>query len=89
VAGHTHQVRHHRVAGTDYVWTPSAAFTVPDFRQEWIGQKRVGVMTLDLATDAYEFAHVVPEGMSAYTLMGFPHISREVAELRRQHGYAD
>lgn len=89
VAGHTHQVRHHRVGETDYVWTPSTAFTVPDFRQEWIGQKRVGVMTLNLAADAYEFAHIVPEGMTAYTLMDFPHIYNEVAELRRQHGYAD
>jgi predicted phosphodiesterase len=88
-AGHTHQVRHHRVAGTDYLWVPSTAFTVPDFRQEWIGQKRVGVMTLNLAADAYEFAHIIPEGMTAYSLMDFPHIYAEIAELRRRQGYAD
>jgi predicted phosphodiesterase len=88
-AGHTHQVRHHRVAGTHYVWVPSTAFTVPDFRQEWIGQKQVGVMTLDLTADGPVFTHVVPDGMTAHSLMDLPHIYAEVAELRRQQGYPD
>jgi predicted phosphodiesterase len=88
-AGHTHQVRRHRCDGIEHVWAPSAAFTVPDFRQEWIGDKCVGVMLLELQPDRHGFTHVVPAGLTPYTLMDFPHIYPALIELRKQHGYGD
>jgi predicted phosphodiesterase len=88
-AGHTHQVRRHHHAGIEHVWAPSAAYTVPDFRQEWIGEKCVGVMMLELNIRGHAFTHVVPAGLTAYSLMDFPHVYPAVAALRRQHGYPD
>jgi 3',5'-cyclic AMP phosphodiesterase CpdA len=88
-AGHTHQSRLHDQAGVEHVWAPSAAFTVPDFRQERIGEKRVGVMMLGLDGDSHRFSLFAPAGLTAYSLMDFPHIYPGVAELRRQQGYLD
>jgi predicted phosphodiesterase len=86
-AGHTHQVRRRHHAGIEHVWAPSTAFTVPDFRQERIGEKCVGVMMLDLNLRGHAFTHVLPAGLTAHSLMDFPHIYPAVAALRRQHGY--
>ncbi len=88
-AGHTHQIRSHRHAGIEHVWAPSTAFTVPDFRQERIGEKSVGVMMLNLNADSHDFNHIIPAGMTGYSLMDFPHIYPALIELRRQHGYPD
>jgi len=88
-AGHTHQVRSHHRDGVEHVWVPSAAFTVPDFRQEWIGEKCVGVMTLELTANEHAFTHVIPAGLKAYNLLDFPHIDPAIAALRKQHGYLD
>jgi hypothetical protein len=64
------------------VWVPSAAFTVPDFRQERIGEKLVGLMLLEIDGDAHHFTHIIPAGMQAYDLMQFSHIYPALAELR-------
>ena len=88
-AGHTHQVRFHHQAGIEHVWAPSAAFTVPDFRQERIGDKRVGVMMLRLDADRHSFTLNVPPGLTAYSLMDFPHIYPTLIEVRKQRGYED
>ncbi|MBV9509038.1 MAG: metallophosphoesterase [Caulobacteraceae bacterium] len=88
-AGHTHQVRRRHQAGIDHVWAPSTAYTVPDFRQEPIGEKRVGVMTLELDASACHFTHLVPSGLTEYSLMDFPHIYPALIALRKQHGYED
>ena len=81
-AGHTHQVRQIVSAGVEHVWTPSTAFTVPEFRQETIGEKLVGVMALDLADDGHRFSHVVPAGMKPYSLMDFEHVYPALADIR-------
>jgi 3',5'-cyclic AMP phosphodiesterase CpdA len=73
-AGHTHQVRQSVHAGVEHVWAPSTAFTVPDFRQETIGEKLVGVLSLDLSEDGHRFSHIIPAGMRPYDLMDFEHI---------------
>lgn len=88
-AGHTHQLRRHHRDGIDHVWAPSMAFTVPDFRQERIGEKTVGLLALDLDASGARFTHVVPEGMNVYSLMDFPHIYPALIPLRKQHGYPD
>jgi len=82
-AGHTHQVRQTVVEGINYVWVPSTAFTVPDFRQETIGEKSVGVMLLEIDRDLHRFTHVIPSGMKPYDLMEFEHIYPALAKLKR------
>jgi len=62
---------------------------VPDFRQEWIGEKCVGVMLLELSADGHGFTHVIPSGLTSYSLMDFPHIYPALVALRKQHGYPD
>lgn len=88
-AGHTHQVRTHRHNGMEHVWVPSAAYTVPDFRQERIGNKWVGVMILNLNACDHSFTHVIPAGLSPYSLMDFPHIYPALVELRKRYGHPD
>lgn len=83
VAGHTHQSRQHYHAGIEHVWAPSTAYTVPDFLQERIGEKSVGVMTLDLDAGGHGFTHVIPSGLNAYSLMDFAHIYPALAALRK------
>lgn len=88
-AGHTHQMRRHYHAGIEHVWVPSTAFTVPDSRQERIGEKRVGIMTLELDADQHRFAFVAPHGLIPHSLMDFPHIYPALAALREQPGFGD
>jgi len=81
-AGHTHQVRQIQASGVEHVWVPSAAFTVPDFRQERIGEKLVGLMLLEIEGAAHRFTHIISAGMQAYDLMQFSHIYPALAEPR-------
>ena len=46
-------------------------------------------MMLKLNGGHHEFSHVVPPGMTAHSLMDFPHIYPALVEVRRQHGYPD
>jgi 3',5'-cyclic AMP phosphodiesterase CpdA len=82
-AGHTHQVRQTVVEGVDHVWVPSTAFTVPDFRQETIGEKLVGVMLLEIDQDLHRFTHIIPSGMKSYDLMEFEHVYPALTKLKR------
>ena len=81
-AGHTHQVRQNAVEGVEHVWAPSTAFTVPDFRQERIGEKLVGTLLLELEEDRHRFTHVIPAGMVAHDLMEFEHIYPALRHIR-------
>jgi 3',5'-cyclic AMP phosphodiesterase CpdA len=85
-AGHTHQVRKVVRDGVEHVWAPSTAFTVPDFRQEIIGEKLVGVMTLHLSDAGHSFSHIIPAGMKPHSLMAFEHIYPALAEVRPPAG---
>lgn len=73
-SGHTHQVRTLTRDGVEHVWVPSSAFTIPDARQERIGEKLVGVMQLDIDADTHRFTHLIPSGMRPHTLEEFAHI---------------
>jgi 3',5'-cyclic AMP phosphodiesterase CpdA len=81
-AGHTHQMRQITARGVEHVWVPSTAFTLPDFVQERIGAKHVGIMTLELQPDSHRFTHVVPAGMKHRSLLEFAHVYPAIADLR-------
>lgn len=63
VSGHVHQWRSVERDGIRHVWVPSTWATMPDSFQPLIGEKVVGLTTIDL-DDHDEAALVVPDGMA-------------------------
>lgn len=82
-AGHTHQLRRITHDGVEHVWVPSTAFTNPDSLQERIGDKVVGIMTLELSGDSHRFEHFVPEGMLPTNLFDLEHIYPALTAIKR------
>jgi 3',5'-cyclic AMP phosphodiesterase CpdA len=67
--GHTHQFRQSLVEGVEHLWAPSCAFKIPDNMQETIGQKVVGVLTLELEPQAHSFSLKIPKGLRQADLL--------------------
>jgi 3',5'-cyclic AMP phosphodiesterase CpdA len=61
-SGHVHQRRDFTYRGIRQVWAPSAAFIVPDSRQERIGLKEVGLVEYRFQPEAFEVRHVKAPG---------------------------
>lgn len=74
VSGHAHQMRRFRVGGVEHVWAPSTAYCIPDAMQERIGQKIVGLMTLELTDAGHRFELVTPEGLVQRSLADHPEV---------------
>ena len=74
VSGHVHQTRRFQVGGVEHVWAPSTAYCIPDARQERIGQKIVGLMTLELTDAGHRFELVTPEGLVQRSLADHPEV---------------
>jgi 3',5'-cyclic AMP phosphodiesterase CpdA len=68
LSGHAHQFLDRTLTGVRHIWLPSAAFFIPDARQERLGEKLTGVGVLDLLPDGHRFALVTPDGMAQHTL---------------------
>jgi hypothetical protein len=82
-AGHTHLVRSAWVDGVEHVWAPSTGFTIPDFRQERIGEKLVGALLLEIDANSHRFTHIIPAGMVAHDLMELAHIYPALRDMMR------
>jgi 3',5'-cyclic AMP phosphodiesterase CpdA len=63
-SGHVHQRRDFTLAHTRLIWAPSAAFIVPDSRQEVIGVKEVGLVEYRFQPDGFEVRHVRAPGQT-------------------------
>ena len=63
-SGHVHQRRDFTHARTRHIWAPSAAFVVPDARQEVIGTKEVGLVEYRFQPDSFEVRHVRAPGQN-------------------------
>ena len=61
-SGHVHQRRDFTHSHTRHVWAPSAAFIVPDARQEVIGIKEVGLVEYRFQSDGFEVVHARAPG---------------------------
>ena len=61
-SGHVHQRRDFTYSRTRHIWAPSAAFIVPDTRQEVIGTKEVGLVEYRFRPDSFEVRHVKAPG---------------------------
>lgn len=87
-SGHAHQARQILVNGVEHVWVPSASFFIPDEVQERIGEKKVGVVILDLASNQHRFGAHYPPGVQQNNLLDYPDVYPEVAQWRARtsHG---
>ncbi len=84
VSGHVHQHRRKVIDGIDYLWAPSAAFLLPDIIQERLGEKRVGLMTLELTRDGEIRAEMVrPSAMIDLDVLDHPEVYPQVRDIRR------
>jgi 3',5'-cyclic AMP phosphodiesterase CpdA len=61
-SGHVHQRRDFTYSHIRHIWSPSAAFVVPDTRQEVIGIKEVGLVEYRFQPDSFEVRHVRAPG---------------------------
>lgn len=69
VSGHAHQARRVNCEGVAHVWMPSTSFCIPDALQERLGEKIVGVATLELDGDLASLLYSTPPGMIRHNLM--------------------
>ncbi|WP_343699004.1 metallophosphoesterase [Caulobacter sp.] len=84
VSGHVHQHRRRRIVGADHLWAPSTAFLIPDSIQPRLGDKRVGLLTLELAPDgAWRAEMVTPRAMIPHDVLDHPEVYPQVADLPR------
>jgi 3',5'-cyclic AMP phosphodiesterase CpdA len=83
-SGHTHQWRRLAVEGVEHVWVPSSAFIVPDLMQEWIGEKRVGALVIELTAEAHRVELAWPPGLVSNNLAQFPDVYPGLAALLDQ-----
>jgi 3',5'-cyclic AMP phosphodiesterase CpdA len=91
ISGHTHQWRRVDVEGVEHVWAPSTAFTVPDLMQETIGEKRLGLLTLNLEPDAHVIELHRPQGLRDHDLADhaqvYPALGPLLEDLRHGKPY--
>ncbi|SEE84051.1 Calcineurin-like phosphoesterase [Rhizobiales bacterium GAS191] len=86
VSGHVHQARRLEVEGVEHVWAPSTAFCIPDAMQERIGEKRVGMLRLELTAAEHRFEDVLPAGLVRHNLLDYPEVYPEIAAIRARLG---
>ncbi len=68
LSGHAHQHLDRVLDGVRHIWLPSAAFIIPDARQERIGEKVTGLGVLELLPGGHRFEMVTPPGMAQHML---------------------
>ncbi len=86
VSGHVHQARRIEVDGVEHVWVPSTAFCIPDAVQERIGEKVVGLVTLELTDAGHRFESRTPPGLMRHNLLDHPAVYPKLPALKKQLG---
>ncbi len=82
-SGHVHQHRRRTLDGVLHLWTPSAAFVIPDSVQERLGDKHVGLIALELEHDRMRAELVSPAGMTDLDVLDHPDVYPQVLQYRR------
>ena len=85
-SGHVHQARRLHVDRVEHVWAPSTAYCMPDAMQERIGEKMVGVLTLEVTDAGHRFETVTPPGLVRHNILDHPDLYPKLAELRATLG---
>lgn len=87
VSGHVHQRRSFVVNGVQHVWVPSTSFCMPEVLQPSVGEKVVGVTTLELFADGdFAFEHVSIDGLIRHNALDHPEIYPTIAALKEKLG---
>jgi 3',5'-cyclic AMP phosphodiesterase CpdA len=72
-SGHVHQHRRLAFAGTEFVWAPATAFTLPDRLQAPIGEKALGFVAFALHEDgSADISIETPPAFAANDIGDFP-----------------
>ena len=74
ISGHTHQYLDLTVEEVRHVWLPSTAFVLPDDIQASVGEKLVGIASLDLEDDGARLDLWCPDGMSRHDITMLPFV---------------
>lgn len=82
VSGHAHQSRQTEIAGVTHAWAPSTAFIIPDRLQPRLGEKRCGVLHIELTPGGAQVRSLTPEGMASPDLFDHADVYPQVAALR-------
>lgn len=84
VSGHVHQHRRRRIGAADHLWAPSTAFLIPDSVQPRLGDKQVGLLTLELTPDGgWRVEMVRPSAMVAHDVLDHPEVYPQVLNMKR------
>lgn len=86
ISGHVHQARRLYVDGVEHVWAPSTAFCIPDAMQERIGEKRVGVLTLELTEMSHRVELVAADGLVRHNLVDHPEVYPQLVAIKARLG---
>lgn len=86
ISGHAHQARRLHVGGVEHVWAPSTAYCIPDAMQERIGEKRVGVLTLELTEMRHRVELVTPDGLVRHNLVDHPEVYPQLVAIKARLG---
>jgi hypothetical protein len=81
-SGHTHQALQLAERGVEHRWIPSCAFVIPDRIQPPVGEKRVGVVLLELSPERHRFVVAQPAGLRRHDLKDLAHLYPVVASWR-------
>jgi len=79
-SGHVHQALGVVTDGVEHVWVPSCAFIMPDVVQAPVGEKRVGVVLLEIWPGGHRFSSGAPAGLVRHNLLDLTHIYPQVAD---------
>jgi 3',5'-cyclic AMP phosphodiesterase CpdA len=85
-SGHAHQARRLHVDGVEHVWAPSTAYCMPDGMQERVGEKIVGLVTIDLRGDGHRVETVVPAGLVRHNILDHPHTYAKLEGVKARLG---
>lgn len=80
-SGHVHQTLEEELDGVHRLWVPSTAFIIPDSVQPAMGDKIVGLMTMDLSDRTPRVDVVTPPGMRQNNVMNHPEVYPRVASF--------
>lgn len=84
VSGHVHQHRRRRIGVADHLWAPSTAFLLPDSVQPRLGDKQVGLLTLELSPDGgWRAEMVLPAAMVSHDVLDHPEVYPQVLKMKR------
>jgi 3',5'-cyclic AMP phosphodiesterase CpdA len=87
VSGHAHQSRQIVVDDVEHVWAPSTAFWIPDAMQERIGDKTLGVLTLELMPEGHRFSLERPP-LTPNNLLDFASVYPELDAIKARMAVA-